>query len=137
MSEGTEVQPSDQVINQRIRNRIIEYLELASSFEDQRLYQYKAPVHVPNEIITQWEDWVPDLPRAHFSEPVFSREEQDAIAAYHQVWTEVCEAIPMRLPSLEVLFDTAEWRRLRDAAISASAVFAVRGRLPEDEEFAF
>lgn len=132
-----EESPSDQVIDQRIRNRIIEYLELASSFEDQRIYQSKAPVHVPNEIINQWEDWVPDPRRPHFSEPVFSREEQHAIIAYHHVWTEVCKATPKRLPSLEILFETAEWQRLRDAAVSASAVFAVRGRLPEDEEFAF
>ena len=41
-------QPSDQVIEQRVRNRLTEYFELASSFEAQREYELAAPiVHVP------------------------------------------------------------------------------------------
>ncbi|CAB5721081.1 Uncharacterised protein [Delftia tsuruhatensis] len=43
---------------QRTRNRIIEYLELASSFDAQTKYQASVPgVRVPNELLNQWEDW--------------------------------------------------------------------------------
>lgn len=49
----------EHIAIQRIRNRVIEYLELASSFDNQSAYQAAVPyIHVPNEIINQWEDWV-------------------------------------------------------------------------------
>lgn len=46
-------EPNVHVVRQRIRNRIVEYLELASSFEAQLDYQPAVHVPVPNEVINQ------------------------------------------------------------------------------------
>ena len=51
--------PSERLVAQRIRNRIIEYLELAASYAAQEEYQRVAPINVPSEVMNQWEDWVP------------------------------------------------------------------------------
>jgi hypothetical protein len=53
--------PGERVAEQRVRNRIIEYLELAASLAAQADYDSAVPIaHVPYEVINQWEDQ-PDL----------------------------------------------------------------------------
>ena len=53
-----EDKPSLRVVEQRVGNRVIEYLELASSFAVQQEYERHVPLaHVPYEVINQWEDW--------------------------------------------------------------------------------
>lgn len=89
MTKEQKVDGTPQIGLQRIRNRIIEHLELASSFESQREYQSVAPIHVPNDIINQWEDWVHDARVLNFTMPVFSVDEQDAVARFHRAWDEV------------------------------------------------
>src|SRR3954471_21497519 len=101
MSQEQEAGPTHQVVMQRIRNRIIEYLTLASSFDAQRAYQSRAHIHVPNEVVNQWEDWVRDPRDKGFAEPVFSRAEQDALAQFHKVWDRVAANTPDPLPNLE------------------------------------
>lgn len=58
-------QPSDRIVEQRIRNRVIEYFEMVSSFAAQQAYEEMGPpfVNVPYEVINQWEDWIPNDPR--------------------------------------------------------------------------
>jgi hypothetical protein len=133
MTTSARSEVSRQLALQRVRNRIIEYLELASSLAAQRRYQATAPVSVPNEVVNQWEDWVLD-PAFGWEPPVFSREEGAAIATFHQVWDEVARATPNPLPPLEETVLLPDWEKLRSAAESAARVFAYRGRLPEDEE---
>jgi hypothetical protein len=134
MSQEQEVEPTQQVVLQRIRNRIIEYLELASSFGDQRNYQSIAPVNVGNEIINQWEDLVRDPRDPAFVAPVFSAAEQESVAQFHNVWNAVAANTPDPVPELDSLFATAEWQRLRAAALLALRVFLARGKLSEDRE---
>lgn len=119
----------------RIRNRIIEYLELAASHEEQTAYQTAAPhIHVPNEVINRWEDWVrPDWQR-YMTAPVFSLAEIEAIAAFHSSWDAVASATPDPLPSLGALTGTEQWQRLAKAATSALEVFQIRGYLPENPD---
>ena len=117
---------------QRIRNRIIDYLELASSFDEQSAYQAAVPyVNVPNEVINQWEDWVSPDWSNYITAPVFSPDEIIAIGQFYDVWGAVA-ASPSSLPTLQILFDTGEWQRLASAAAESLAVLHVRGRLPED-----
>ncbi|MEZ4222601.1 MAG: hypothetical protein R3B13_16795 [Polyangiaceae bacterium] len=125
---------TETVVLQRIRNRIVEYLELASCFDDQREYQARSPVHVPNEVINQWEDWVRDP--NDFAPPVFSAAECDAIKRYHAIWEDVANTTPVPLPSLEDCMHMPQWQRLREAALDALTVFRVRGRLSENVECA-
>ena len=129
-----ETEPSKQLILQRVRNRIIEYLEFASSFDDQREYQAAVPVCVPTEIIAQWEDSVQDPNDPQFGPPVFTSDERAAIAAFHHVWGEVAERTPSPMPPLEETLLLPEWKRLHDAAERALVVFNRRGPLSEERE---
>ena len=91
-------EPTHRVVLQRVRNRIIEYLELASSFEEQRTYQSRVPVSVPNEVINIWEDWFSG--DNELVGPVFTREERDALDAFHRTWQNVAHSAPDPLPAL-------------------------------------
>ncbi len=126
--------PARRIVDQRIRNRIIEYLELASSFDAQRAYQARAPVSVPSELINQWEDWVSDPNSPVFARPPFSAAEREAILSFHCVWDSVASATPDPLPPLEQTLQLPQWSELRRAAERALCVFTVQGRLPEDRE---
>jgi hypothetical protein len=128
-----ESHPSEKLVLQRIRNRIIEYLEVASSFEAQRLYQTKVAVSVPNEMVNQWEDWVPDPSDDAFRSPVFSQEEREALLSFHQTWVEVAESLPNPLPPLEETIRLPQWHRFRVSAEATLGVLARRGRLAEEE----
>ena len=122
------------LLAQRVRNRIIEALELSSSCEEQRTYQDKVPlVHVPHEVINQWEDWVNPISVPGLVPPVFSQEEVAAITDFQAVWDDVCDKTPNPLPDLTTLQQSELWSRLREAARDSLAVFARRGRFPDDE----
>jgi hypothetical protein len=134
MTEKPE-QPSQLLITQRIRNRIIEYLEVASDFAAQLEYQKNVPIaHVPSEVICEWNDWVNEQSQPTFTEPVFTVEERAAIDQFHTIWDKVADETPDPLPELEVLMKSEPWRRLRDAASRALQVFEQRGRFSEDFE---
>ena len=79
---------SNLVVMQRIRNRVIEYLELAATPEDLKKYQTKAPVSVLNELIQQWNDWV-ELDNStvykSFHIPPYTSQEQLAIFEYNYI----------------------------------------------------
>ncbi|WP_163543488.1 hypothetical protein [Occultella kanbiaonis] len=108
--------PTKRVVEQRIRNRLIEYFELASSFTAQLRYEAAAPiVHVPYEIINQWEDWTLGLDLWLDEAQVYTAEEKEALRRFQVVWDRAAE-------------------ELRQEAELALAVFARRGRLPEDQE---
>ncbi len=96
---------TQQIVMQRVRNRIIEYLQTASSFKEQEDYQRSVPhVHVPHEVIEQWADQVSDPEDAFFRSPVFSDDERRAMSVFHRVWDDVCEHTPNPLPALDQLF---------------------------------
>jgi hypothetical protein len=122
---------------QRIRNRVIDYLELAASFEEQLDYQKNVPIaHVPDEIINEWDDCASLSFQPDFIEPVFSASEQQAVRQFHAVWDAVANETPDPLPALESLQLTPEWIRLRDSAKVALSIFQIRGRLSDDVELA-
>lgn len=130
--------PSRRVVEQRVRNRIIEYLELASSFEAQLEYQQNAPIaYVPNEVINQWEDWVHTDPRTDDRHPdVYSTEEIAAMKRFHAAWETTADATPNPLPPIEEVQLLPEWNNLRRAAEHALSVFLIRGPMSNghDEE---
>ena len=125
--------PSPMVLAQRIRNRIIEYLELASSYEKQREYERSAPIaHVPSEVICQWEDWVDDKRLNEYAEPVFSPEEQATLRDFHEIWNSVADDTPKTMPPLSDLIGTEPWERLRQRAELTLRIFEARGRFNEE-----
>ena len=133
MAGGT---PSERVVEQRGRNRVIEYLDLAASFEAQRQYERDVPIaHVPYEVINQWEDNFPRGPGPDADLlSVYSPEEIEAIRQFHRVWDAAANAIADNYPSLADVHALPEWEQLRRAAASARDVFARRGTMPEDRE---
>lgn len=128
--------PSRRLVAQRVRNRIIEALELSSSFEAQIEYRNNAPIaHVPAEVIEQWNDNMPSqMTDPQWDRVVFSPDERDAIHTFHQTWDEVATATPTHAWTLEQAQSDPGWERLRTAAESALEAFDRRGRLPEDRE---
>jgi hypothetical protein len=131
----TEPEPSKQIILQRIRNRIIESLELISSFEDQREYQSRVPwVYIPYEIIHGWADNVNTARPPHFTPPVFTEAECQAVEQFHLLWEKVKDTIPDNFPPFEQVLAEPYWAEFRDGAIEALRVFSARGKLSEDVE---
>ena len=127
--------PTDRVVEQRVRNRIIEYFELTSSVALQSAYEKAAPIaHVPYEVINQWEDQLPNGPDAIVEPSVYTQEELDALARFHAVWNATAEAVPNNYPTLSEVQRLPAWERLRAEAESALTVFAHRGKLSEDHE---
>jgi hypothetical protein len=135
MGTSEKNRPTRQVLLQRVRNRIIEYLEVASSFEEQRKYQDAAPqLSVPIEVINQWEDWVSERWETELVEPVFSNRERNAIREFYALWKDVNQKLPEPLPKLDALFQLPAWEALRDGASMLSQTFAKRGKLSEEAE---
>jgi hypothetical protein len=127
-------EPSSHLVELRVRNRIIDYLEIVSSYEEQRRYQAAVPVAwVPHEVINQWEDWLPTDPRTYKFSDVYSDAEVLAVRAFHAVWEQVVERTPDPLPPLAETQLLPEWHELRRAGLIALAVFDQRGRLPDDD----
>ena len=127
---------SKQLIFQRVRNRIIEYLEVASSFDEQRKYQKAVPfVSVPSEMINQFEDSVPNKGVLDdFELPVYSTVEQAALRQFYKTWGDVAQNTPNPLPPLEETLKLTKWKELREAAEETLVVFLDRGKLSEDKE---
>jgi len=130
---------SRQLVQQRVRNRIIEYLELAASAEQQRDYERRAPIaKMANEMINQWEDWVNADRWDWYSQPVFSAEESKAIQSFHAVWLGVADQTPVPMPhTIEELIGTSAWNCLMVAASDTLKVFSLRGRFDDEEEERF
>lgn len=131
--------PSERVIAQRMRNRMIEALDLAASFDKQLEYEANVPIaHVPSEVICWWEDSFMGPEYAdRYELPVYTPEEVAAMVRFHAVWDRVCEDLPGPLSPLRELFELEPWQRLRDAAAEALAVFMRRGKFSEDVEERF
>lgn len=134
-----EATPSPQLLRQRIRNNIIAYLEVAASAQEQREYERNVPIaHVPNEMINQWEDSVQSDDFAWYSEPVFTREENQALQNFHATWSAVADVTPNPMPhSVELLIGTPIWDRFMSAASVALRVFMKRGRFDGEVEEQF
>jgi hypothetical protein len=114
------------------RNRIIEQLELCLS-EGQRQHLGTYPfIYVPYEVINRWEDFVPSRAPSHFTIPPFAAEELEAVARFHDVWSEVANLLSNDFQPLEEVQAQPYWRTLGDAAKQALSVFAKRGKLSEE-----
>ena len=127
---------SDRAIEQRVRNRIIEYLELASSFEAQRRYEKDAPIaHIPYEVINQWDDqmWKPPSENPHNFD-IYDAAEVEALCRFQDVLEVVTAAVPDDYPTLRDVQAMPEWTLLRNTAQQSLGVLMRRGKFPEDHE---
>lgn len=134
-SDEPEDRPSRPVVEQRIRNRLIEYFDWVSSFEEQRRLQEEVPaVSVAGEVCNQWGDWVREPVTADSFGPVYSPDEVEAMLAYESVMARAIDETTDVWDPLESFQALPIWEELRRAAAEALTVFLRRGTLPEDHE---
>lgn len=127
---------SERLIEQRVRNRIIEYLELAASFEDQQQYEREVPIaYVPYEVINQWGDQVWKHPRENpHNGDIYDEAEVEALCRYQEVLEATSRAVPDDYPALSKVQAMPDWSSLRENAEQALGVLMRRGKFSEDRE---
>ncbi len=127
--------PSERVLLQRVRNHLIDYLEIAASFQAQQEFQAQSPqLHVTTEVIEQWADWVSPNWQQELKAPTFSEFERDAITQFQAIWQETHNTLVRPLPALEYIQLAPAWQQLRVAAETCLQVFMQRGKLSDIEE---
>jgi hypothetical protein len=128
----SNAQPSRQVLEQRLRNRIITYLEVVVEFED-----YHPPFSM-NELMNQWEDYVGiehPVDPMRYREPTSTSEEREAALAVNANWEALSAATPQTITNEVAVLRTAEWREFLSVCSWALGRLRLRGPLSEDEEY--
>ncbi len=118
---------SNTLLNQRIRNRIIEVLEVTSSPSDQEKLG-------ANEVINMWEDWVDDEKIKNYVEPVFTKQEQEELLKFHTTWHHVTNNTPKNMDAISDFLHNKYWLQLMSSATKTLDTFNHRGKLSEDAE---
>ncbi len=116
----------NQLVAQRLRNRVLEYLELVATAE------LDVPALKTSDIVNLWEDSVSDMPNPLFEIPPYTRDEAEALEAFAKAWQRFCVATPQWPETYTALFAHAAWRQFREAAAVALTALMKRGLLPED-----
>ncbi|MFA9273840.1 MAG: hypothetical protein ACEQSE_03110 [Candidatus Aquirickettsiella gammari] len=131
MSQQT-TRPSERVLLQRVRNQLIDYLEIAASFQAQQEFQTQAPqTHVATEVLEQWADWVSPNWQEELKAPTFSEQERSAITDFQLIWQDTHNKLARPLPALEYIQLAPAWQQLRVAAEACLRVFMLRGKLSD------
>ncbi|MBC3875968.1 hypothetical protein [Undibacterium flavidum] len=134
MSQQT-TRPSERTLLQRVRNQLIDYLEIAASFQAQQDFQTQAPqTHVATEVLEQWADWVSPNWQEELKAPTFSEQERSAITEFQTIWQGTHNTLVRPLPALEYIQLAPAWQQLRVAAEDCLLVFMLRGKLSDDVE---
>jgi hypothetical protein len=120
------IPPSPLVIEQRIRNRLMEWLEMVVS------YQADPPPFDLNEVLNQWEDW--SAPCTSYPAPTYTSGEAEKLLLVAYAWQKFCDATPDAIADEGEAFGTAEWSALVLACQGALAALQLRGRLSDEIE---
>jgi hypothetical protein len=123
------LEPSQQLVQQRIRNRLIEYLEMLVAYETE------PPPFDLNEAVNQWEDWSPSpTSTSDFAAPVYTRGEAESLASVGNAWEAFCKVTPNKITDEISELHRPEWKNLLSAARSALSALSGRGKLDEEQE---
>lgn len=105
----------------------MEYFELAFSIEDiARLGT--------DEVINQWEDWIPSTDLTFFHPPVFTLEEQETIQHFHGAWETCANETMENIYDAKALSEIKCWQAFRSTAGLALSVFLKRGKFSDTKE---
>ncbi len=114
-----------QLLYQRLRNRVIELLDLFCSLHDIASFG-------SFEAINMVEDWLPlDYEKAP---KVFSQKEKKAVREFMELWEVAADVTNEETQNVEWLERSVEWVRLSKSAKRALRIFSERGRFSEDCE---
>ena len=124
MNENT---PSKRLVEQRIRNRLIEYLELVTA-ENNVLESIGL-----NEIINQWFDWNPDdLTIDNYSAPPYSQAETLELIKVGKSIEALVAATPNDIANFAHTVKVPEWLNFVSKSKAALDELIKRGKLSED-----
>lgn len=116
------------VLHQRIRDRLIEYIEWVWGYEDEI-----EPRLGMDELLNQWEDVITrPICESNLPAPVFTTDELQALKNLDNGWAQLCSATPQHIASDAVVFETSERATFVALAVEAAKIFQRRGRLLED-----
>ncbi|MEP6017235.1 MAG: hypothetical protein ABJ251_01990 [Paracoccaceae bacterium] len=116
---------SQQLLYQRIRNRVIELLDWYCSFDDLAKFGV-------SEAINMVDDWLPiDYDKAP---NVFNEQEKRVIAEFFQLFEAASNATDEDACDVNWLKSSDEWIRLSAVARNALPVLLERGRFSEEIE---
>jgi hypothetical protein len=120
--------PSPTLVRQRIRNRLIEFLEAVSLYDRNSQFDL-------DELINIWDDWMRrPLVRETMPEPVFSIAEQDELLNVDQAVEQFSAATPQTIIDHASALNTREWKNLVATSRRALEVMGRRGRQSEETE---
>ena len=116
---------SQQLLYQRLRNRVIEALDLYCSFDDlAKLGAFSA--------INMVEDWLPLNYEA--AGTVFDQKEKNSVSEFIRRFNVAADATDADIWSNASFESAPEWVRLSETAKNAFIVFSERGRFSEECE---
>jgi|SRR5688572_3960508 len=117
-----------KLVEQRIRNRIYEYVDSVAEFPANR------GVWDLNELVNEWETFVADpFEPSSFQAPAFTPDEVDAMADVHTAWLAFADAMPHTIVDEVKAMQTPQWPVLVEVCRKASHTFSLRGKLSEEE----
>ena len=128
---------SEILLEQRVRNNIIEHFELASSEEKLIEYQNNVPIAVaPNELIAGWYDefWISEYNKGGYNYPVFTEEERKTLLTYNTLMDEINKEIPNDIWDINDVFKLPFWKKLKNESEIALSIFMKRGLFSDDIE---
>ncbi|MBX0290699.1 hypothetical protein K3G63_09635 [Hymenobacter sp. HSC-4F20] len=121
--------PSPQIIEQRIRNLLIEYVKMVSEYQADEMPGL-------TEIIYMWQDFVlspSTLYVYQFQPPVYTLDEKVALNAVDDAWSLFSSVVTDQMIEKESIgLATSEWLMFVEASSVALDVLMRRGKLPED-----
>ena len=117
-----------KLVEQRIRNRIYEYVASAAEYPTNR------GDWDLNELVNEWETYVGDpFDAQSFPEPTFTSAEVAAVADVHAAWLAFAEATPHTIMDEAQALQTPQWSFLVETCRKAFTTFSARGKLAEEE----
>lgn len=120
-------QVTKRVVDQRIRNRIMEYLLGVSEFEND------PSVENLNDMVNDWEmNGSRPFSPLEFPLPTYTHQEVLALRMVDAAWSQFCNATPPTIRDEQAALALPEWTQFRTEARAALDVFLQRGKLSED-----
>lgn len=123
-----EKQPSDRLVDQRIRNRIMEAVKTLADGDDGARREW------PNRYFENFYDWIPHRDDGEMpSITTVSGHERDLLAKVSGLLDDACDATPKNMTA-NGLIATGWPKRIQPVAAQALNLMRERGRFSEDQE---